>query len=75
MAYDQVELSSERACLGRLYFHIPGGIKLGQHWLNVKLEKSLIRVPFRVFTKEEEQLVSRNFKDIRKQVQDTFKKK
>ena len=75
MAYDEVALSNTRACLGRLYFQIPGGIQLGQHWLNVKLEKSVIRVPFRVFTKEEEQLVSRNFKDIRKQVQDAFKKK
>ena len=34
MAYDQVELSQHRACLGRLYFKIPGGIKYGQHWLN-----------------------------------------
>ena len=36
MAYDEVEVSTNRACLGRLYFHVPGGIKYGQHWLNVK---------------------------------------
>ncbi len=24
---DDIELSSQRACLGRLYFHVPGGIK------------------------------------------------
>jgi hypothetical protein len=75
MAWDQVELSNRRACLGRLYFQIPGGIQYGQYWLDVKFEKSLVRVPFRVFTKEEEQLVSRNFGDIRKQVQDAFKPK
>jgi hypothetical protein len=75
MPWDQVELSNTRACLGRLYFHIPGGIAYGQHWLNVKFEKSLVRVPFRVLTKEEETLLSRNYKDIRKQVQDSFKKK
>ena len=73
--WDEVELSNTRACLGRLYFQIPGGITYGQHWLNVKFEKSLIRVPFRILTKEEEKLLSRNYKDIRKQVQDSFKKK
>ena len=75
MPWEQVELSNTRACLGRLYFHIPGGIAYGQHWLNVKFEKSLVRVPFRILTKEEEKLLSRNYKDIRKQVQDSFKKK
>src|SRR5262249_15322667 len=48
MSYDEVEVSSQRACLGRLFFQIPGGIKYGQHWLNVKFEKSLVRVPFRI---------------------------
>ena len=75
MPYDQVDLSDTRACLGRLYFRVPGGIAYGQHWLNVKFEKSLVRVPFRILTKEEEKLLSRNYKDIRKQVEDTFKKK
>ena len=75
MPYDQVELSNTRACLGRLYFHVPGGIAYGQHWLNVKFEKSLVRVPFRILTEDEERLLSKNYKDIRKQVQDAFKKK
>ena len=73
--WDQVELSSRRACLGRIYFHIPGGIKYGQLWLNVKFQKSLVRVPFRVFTAEEKKTLSKNYGDIRKQVQDAFKKK
>ena len=75
MAYDQVELSNTRACLGRIYFPVPGGIAYGQHWLNVKLEKSVIRVPFRILTEDEEKLLSRNFRDIRKQVEDAFRKK
>ena len=75
MVYDQVELSYQRGCVGRLFFHIPGGIAYGQHWLNVKFEKSVVRVPFRILTKEEENLLSKNFKDIRKQVEDAFKKK
>ena len=75
MAYDEVELSSDRACLGRLYFHVPGGIKYGQHWLNVKFEKSLVRVPFRILTEDEEKMLSKNYKDIRQQVEEAFKKK
>ena len=75
MPFDEVELSNTRACLGRLYFHVPGGITYGQHWLNVKFEKSLVRVPFRILTKEEERFLEKNYKDIRKQVNDAFQKK
>jgi hypothetical protein len=74
-AWDQVELSSNRGCLGRLYFHVPGGIKYGQHWLNVKFQNSLVRVPFRILTKDEEKLLSKNYKDIKRQVEEEFKKK
>ncbi len=49
---DDAELSSSRACVGRLFFKVPGGIKYGQHWLNVKFEQGLIRVPFRILTKK-----------------------
>jgi hypothetical protein len=54
---------------------LPGGITYGQHWLNVKFAKSLVRVPFRVLTKDEETLLSKNYKDISKQVKDAFKPK
>jgi hypothetical protein len=73
MAYDEVELSNQRACLGRLFFKVPGGIQYGQHWLNVKFKDTLVRVPFRIFTKEEEKTMNKNYGDIRKQVQDAFK--
>ena len=72
---DKMELSPDRACLGRLYFHVPGGIKYGQHWLNVKFAQSLVRVPFRILTKEEEKFLSKNYKSISKQVKDAFKPK
>jgi hypothetical protein len=75
LAWDKVELSDTRACLGRLFFQIPGGITYGQHWLNVKFEKSLVRVPFRVLTKEEGKLLEKNYKSIEKQVEEAFKKK
>jgi hypothetical protein len=73
LPWDQVELSQSRACLGRLYFKVPGGIQYGQHWLNVQFANSLVRVPFRIFTKEEEKTANKNYKDIRKQVQEAFK--
>jgi hypothetical protein len=75
MPVDEVELSNTRACLGRLYFKVPGGITHGQHWLNVKFEKGLVRVPFRILTKEEEKLMDKNYKSISKQVKDAFKPK
>jgi len=75
MAWDQVELSSQRACVGRLYFPVAGGITYGQHWLNVKFQDSLVRVPFRILTKDEQKLLSKNYKSIEKQVKEAFKKK
>jgi hypothetical protein len=75
MAWDQVEMNPQRACTGRLYFKIPGGIAYGQHWLNVKFEDSLIRVPFRILTADEEKTLSKNYKDISKQVKEAFKPK
>jgi len=72
LPFDDVDLSNDRACLGRLYFHIPGGIAYGQHWLNVKFQNSLVRVPFRILTEDEEKFVSKNYKSIEKQVKEAF---
>jgi hypothetical protein len=73
-AYDEVEVSDNRGSVGRLYFKVPGGLKLGQHFLNVQFKNSRVRVPFRILTKEEEQFLDKNFKDIKKQVDEAFKK-
>jgi hypothetical protein len=75
MPWDKVELTNQRACLGRFYFPVPGGIQYGQHWLNVKFAKSTIRVPFRILTKDEEKFLEKNYKDIEKQVKEAFRKK
>jgi hypothetical protein len=75
LPWDEVELNRTRGCLGRLYFRVPGGIQYGQHWLNVKFGKSVVRVPFRILTKDEEKLLSKNYKSIKQQVEDSFKKK
>jgi hypothetical protein len=71
-AWDNVELSSERGCLGRLFFKIPGGITYGQHWLNIKFEKSLVRVPFRILSKDEQKTLDKHYKSIEKQVKAEF---
>jgi len=73
LPWDQVELSYQRACLGQIFFKVPGGIKYGQHWLNVKFANSVVRVPFRILTKEEDKMLNKNYGDIRKQVQAAFK--
>ena len=73
MSWDEVDLSDTRACLGRVYFEVPGGITHGQHWLNVKFKDSLVRVPFRILTKEEDKLLDKHYKSIEKQVEEAFK--
>jgi len=73
--FDEVDLSDDRACVGRFYFKIPGGIAYGQHWLNVKFQNSLVRVPFRILTDDEERFVSKNYKSIEKQVKEAFRPK
>jgi len=75
MAWDTVELSSSRACVGRLYFQVPGGIAYGQHWLNVKFAKSLVRVPFRILTPEETEPLDKNYSDLKNQFDAIFKTK
>ena len=70
--WDQVDISYNRGCVGRLYFQIPGGIQYGQHWLNVKFAQGLIRVPFRILTEDEEKMLSKNYKAIDKQVEEAF---
>ena len=42
-------MTDQRACVGG-FFKVPGGIRYGQYWLNVKFAKSLVRVPFRILT-------------------------
>jgi hypothetical protein len=67
LAYDQVELSSERACLGRIYFQVPDGIETGQYYLNVKFASSVVQVPFRIFTKEEQKQFNKEWKTLKKE--------
>ena len=75
MPWNQADVTNSRACVGQLYFHVPGGTKHGQYWLNVKFAQSVVRVPFRLLTKEEEKTLGKNYGDIKKQVDAAFRKK
>ena len=75
LPWEQADVSNDRACMGQLYFKVPGGTKYGQYWLNVKFAQSVVRVPFRLFTKDEEKLVNKNYGSIKKQIDAAFKKK
>ena len=74
LAYDETELSDRRACVGRVFFKVPGGIQYGQHWLNVQFKDSLVKVPFRILTEEEEKKFRGSWKDIKKEHEKQFKK-
>ena len=41
----------------------------------MKFQNSLMRVPFRILTKDEEKFLSKNYKSIEKQVKEAFKPK
>jgi hypothetical protein len=75
LPWDQADVGHDSACMGQLYFHIPNGTKYGQYWLNVKFAQSVVRVPFRLLTEDEEERLGKNFGDIKKQIENSFKQK
>ncbi len=66
-AYDKVELSYNRACVGRLYFKVPGGIQYGQHTLNIRFYDGMLRVPFKIMTTEEMKEMKKQYKEMEKE--------
>jgi hypothetical protein len=67
ISFDEMELSSNRACLGRLFFKVPNTIQTGQHFLLVRFENSIVEVPFRIFTKAEEKEFHKTWKHLKKE--------
>ncbi|MCK5379514.1 MAG: hypothetical protein KAJ78_08915 [Acidobacteria bacterium] len=67
LAFDQVSLNFQFATVGRIYFHVPDGIEVGQHWLYVQFADSVVQVPFRVFTKAEEKEFRKMWKTLKKE--------
>lgn len=62
VAYDEVELASQTACVGVLYFHVPGGIKYGNYNLDVHFENSIVKVPMEIMNKEREKEFTKEWK-------------
>ena len=75
MSHDQVELNNMTGTLGRIFFHVPDGIKTGQHWLIIRFAKSEVHVPFRILTKEEAKEFSKTWEDIKEEHDDATKAK
>jgi hypothetical protein len=73
LAYDQVDLSWDRACLGRVFFRLPGGIVPGQYWFNIQFASSVVQAPFRVMTKDEEKLFRKKWEDLKKAQEEALK--
>jgi len=74
MSYDQVELSSDRACVGRIFFKVPGGIQHGQHWLIVNFANSQVEVPFRILTKDEAKYLKKEWENLKKELDKDLEK-
>jgi hypothetical protein len=72
-AFETVEVSWDRACLGRIYFHIPDGIQYGQHFLNVQFADSVVKVPFKIVTKEELKEMGDQYKAMKKEAKQKAK--
>jgi hypothetical protein len=75
LAYDEVELNSQRACVGRLYFQIPGGLQLGNYNLDVQFANSIVRVPMKIMTKEEAKKFEKEWKEAEKEAKKEAKHK
>jgi len=69
---DGVTLNPQCRWDGTLYFPVPGGIQYGQYFLNVKFDGRLIRVPFRIMTKDEEKMLNDNYGSIKRQFEEAF---
>lgn len=66
LAYDEVELNSQRACVGRLFFHVPGGLQLGNYNFDVKFANSIVKVPMQIMTKEQAKEFEKEWKKAKK---------
>lgn len=46
VSFDQVTVNDRRACQGKLFFYVPGGVQPGRYVLGIDLEEDKIRIPF-----------------------------
>lgn len=66
-AFDQVELDSNAGCVGRVYFHVPGGIQLGNYNFDVKFADSVVKVPIEIMTEEQAKEFEKKWKEAQKE--------
>jgi len=67
LAYDEVLVSSNQACVGRVYFEVPGGIQYGLYNFDVKFSNSIVRVPMKIMTIERAKEFTKEWKKARKE--------
>lgn len=67
LAYDEVELTNNRACVGRVYFEIPDGIQYGLYNLDVKFADSIVKVPMEIMTEEQAKEFETKWKEALKE--------
>jgi hypothetical protein len=72
---DQVSLTDRFSAAGRLFFHVPGGIQLGTHNLNVVFANSTVKVPFEIMTKEQVKEFEKKLKEAEKEAKKKKKEK
>jgi hypothetical protein len=48
VVFDEVSVNDRRACEGKLYFKVPGGVMSGRWVLGIDLEESTVRIPFQL---------------------------
>ena len=63
LSFDAVELSASRACVGRLFFHVPGGIQYGNYNLDVKFADSVVKVPLEIMNKQQAEDFEKKWKE------------
>jgi hypothetical protein len=63
---DEIQLVPSQGAFGRFYFLIPEGIQYGDHLLNVPFKESVIQVPFRIMTGDEQKEFSKLWKQMQK---------
>jgi hypothetical protein len=53
LTYSQFSIGPDSYCVGRLYWVIPDGITYGRYFLNIQLPDQVMKVPFKIMTKED----------------------
>ncbi len=67
VADDEVNLAGQEACVGYLYFHIPGGIQYGNYNLDVKFDDTIVKVPMEIMNKDREKEFTKQWKETQKE--------